>query len=210
MRITSVCLFLIGTLLQSEALVGGSPYQITVLLQFEAAPSNTSISALNSELRKILFSSNSAVHLNLRTEPLNGVVDGDLIIFKMRGSCTMDALPVAALSDERGPLAMTHIVDGEILPFAEVECDRVRQSVQRTWGRDNPRMHEIQYGAALARVMAHEMYHMLTRSTIHQSSGVTKSALSSQELSTGTIRLSRPARAALEARSEKEVPSIQR
>lgn len=38
--------------------------------------------------------------------------------------------PVPYRYDERGPLAFTHSVDGEILPFSEVACDKVRSSLQ--------------------------------------------------------------------------------
>ena len=199
MRNFSVFLFLVGTMFGAEAPAGSEDHQLTVLLEFEGQPSHASLSALNTELRHILFASKVGLRLTVLTEPLAGVVNGSLIVFRMKGSCSMSAVPVAALSDERGPLAMTHIVNGEILPFADVECDRVRQSVQRTWGRANPHMHETQYGAALARVMAHEMYHMLARSTNHQSSGLTKEALSSRDLTTGVMLLSGTAREAFAA-----------
>ncbi len=116
----------------------------------------------------------------------------------------MNALPIGALSDERGPLAMTHSVDGELLPFGEVECDRVRTALQRTVGRSNPEAHQVEYGVALARVMAHEIYHMLAKSAAHTREGVTKQALSSTELSRETLRLSPPAQTALQERSSEK------
>lgn len=188
--------FLCFLLMSSLALAAPSSH-ITVLLQFDGPPATTTISALNHELQHILSSSHLPMELSVRTEPIAGSIDGDLVIFKMKGSCSMNALPVGAVSDERGPLAMTHTVNGDVLPFADVECDRVRECVQRTIGRGNPDSHQRQYGAALARVMAHELYHILARSTEHQTTGLTKKGLTSRELTTGSILLSDSAKDAI-------------
>ena len=85
-------------------------------------------------------------------------------------------------------------MNGELLPFGEVECDRVRQSLQRTLGRGNPAKHDTRRGIALARVMAHELYHMKAHASTHTKDGVTKAALSSEDLAGGKLLLPRQAR----------------
>ena len=52
----------------------------------------------------------------------------DLIFFKISGRCEMDSF--SPLLDERGPLAFTFTTDGRILPFGEVKCDRLRDSIK--------------------------------------------------------------------------------
>jgi hypothetical protein len=162
---------------------------VTVLVEFTGARSTTSLNALKSELQTILSDSHLQVDLELKSSWPDTPVSGNLLLFKMKGTCTMNAMPVGALSDERGPLAMTHSVNGELLPFGEVECDRVRTALQRTIGRSNPEAHQTEYGIALARVMAHEIYHMLEKSAAHTKNGLSKEALSSAELARGTPRL---------------------
>lgn len=184
-----ICLpLLFGALLSAE-----SANRLTLILQFENQPSGVSLQALGTELKTILASSGVRFHVDLRTQATADPVPGHLVVFKMKGSCNLNDVPVGALSDERGPLAMTHIVDGETLPFADVECDRVRQSIERTLGTANRQTHEVQYGVALARVMAHELYHMLGHSTEHTADGLTKRGLSSSELLGGRMLLGRPA-----------------
>jgi hypothetical protein len=173
---------------------------VTVLMEFTGVRSATSLNALKSELQTILSDSHLHLDLQLKSGRPDTSVSGDLVLFKMKGECTMNALPVGALSDERGPLAMTHSVNGELLPFGEVECDRVRTALQRTVGRSNPEAHQTEYGIALARVMAHEIYHMLAKSAAHTKEGVTKEALSSRELSSGTLRLAPAAQTAVQNR----------
>lgn len=174
------------------------PKDFTLLLDFEGEHSPVSEAALDSELHSILSLAQVPIRLQVRTSPLRGDVPGSLFIFKMKGNCTMQsAMPVGAMSDERGPLAMTYMANGEMLPFASVDCNRVRSSLERTLGRSSSHQHERQYGTALARVMAHELYHMLSKSAAHDASGVTKRALTSRELSEGQLLFSRQARSSL-------------
>ena len=195
------CLLLsTGFLLRSST---PDPKQITVLVDFTDVRSATSLHALKSELQNILSDSHFQLDVQLKSDFPDTPVSGDLVLFKMKGHCTMNALPVGALSDERGPLAMTYSVNGELLPFGEVQCDRVRTALQRIVGKSNPQAHQTEYGAALARVMAHEIYHMLARSATHTKEGLTKEALSPGELSRGTPRLPRAAQAAMQDRSAK-------
>jgi hypothetical protein len=108
-----------------------------------------------------------------------------MVVLMRSADARLNGLPVYA----DGPLAMTHSVNGELLPFGEVECDRVRTALQRTVGRGNPEAHQTEYGVALARVMAHEIYHMLEKSAAHTKDGLSKEALSATELSRGTPHL---------------------
>jgi hypothetical protein len=66
----------------------------------------------------------------------------------------------------------------------------VRASIQRALGTGNPAAQEPLYGQALARVMAHELYHMLVQSSVHTQKGVTKENLSGRELSQEKLNLS--------------------
>ncbi len=174
------------------------PRDFTLLLDYEGAHSPVSEAALGAELHSIVSLSQVPIRLQVITGPLQGDVPGSLVIFKMKGSCTMrPTMPVGAMSDERGPLAMTFMANGEMLPFANVDCNRIRTSLERTLGRGSSKQHERQYGTALARIMAHELYHILSKSPAHDTSGVTKKALSSRELCEGHLLFSQDARLSL-------------
>ncbi|HUP90599.1 MAG TPA: hypothetical protein VM100_14720 [Longimicrobiales bacterium] len=81
-----------------------------------------------------------------------------------------------------GALAFAHSSDGRILPFIEVKCDRVRNHARAAfWGPDASRS-EYLYGRALARVVAHELYHVLTGRKEHTPAGLTRKSLSGMEL----------------------------
>ena len=110
----------------------------------------------------------------------------------------MVPLPVGVLSDERGPLAMTYSSDGELLHFGEVECDRVRQSLQRVLGKGYPERREAALGMALGVVMAHEMYHMIANAKDHTGEGITKHSLSAEEMLAGRLSIPDAARKAVQ------------
>jgi hypothetical protein len=113
-----------------------------------------------------------------------------MLIFKMKGRCAMDLAP--QLIDERGPLGMAFVSDGQVLPFGEIECDRVKHTVQRVLPRGQSEWRDRLYGRALGRVVAHEMYHMLSGSTHHSKSGVTQATLTADELTSNHLDLVEP------------------
>ena len=103
----------------------------------------------------------------------------NLVVVDFHGRCRMGPGDSAAREDQ--PLGRTQVVDGQVLPFVEIECGRV-QSFLRTSllsGRDP----DVVLGRALARVLAHELYHVLADTTAHSRSGIAKPALSGTDLS---------------------------
>jgi hypothetical protein len=157
-------------------------HPITVLLDFDKPHSHVPLKAMQSELQSILYRAGLSPELRVKDELPPDPQFGDLLIFKMKGHCSTEQLPIGAILDERGPLAWTYESDGEMLSFGEVQCDRVRLSLQRLYGPQTAEMHSTLYGKALARVVAHEMYHMLSNSSEHTKAGVTKSSLTPREL----------------------------
>jgi hypothetical protein len=137
---------------------------------------------MQTELQSILYGAGLSLDLRVKDELPPDPQFGDLLIFKMKGHCSTEQLPIGAILDERGPLAWTYSSDGEMLSFGEVQCDRVRLCLQRLYGPQTAEMHSVLYGKALARVVAHEMYHMLSNSSAHTKVGVTKSSLTPREL----------------------------
>mgnify|MGYP005835948463 CR=1 FL=1 len=101
-----------------------------------------------------------------------------LIVVRLVGECKpwQEPSPVPI-----GPLGVTHISDGRILPFVEADCGRVISAAQRL--RRHPfRLGAEELGRALGRVIAHEIYHVLSASSVHDEQGLSKSALSAAEL----------------------------
>jgi predicted nucleotidyltransferase len=167
--------------------------RVTVLVNFEKPHSEVSVKALQHELTELLEPVGVTVDLMLKSDIPKNPEFSELAVFEMKGSCSMSNTPRSFddLPDERGPLAMSYTSDGQVLHFGEVECDRVRQCLQRITGRSEPEKHQAAYGKALGIVIVHELYHMIAGAKGHTKGGLTKESLSAEELLDSKLSLPR-------------------
>lgn len=157
---------------------GRSP-EITVVVQADEAFSPQAWQAMEAESKRIAKQAGLKVRFMERSEAASQQFT-DLVVFRMKGRCQMDSFP--ALLDERGPFAWAFTADGNVLPFGEVKCDRVRESIKTALRPEDYRNGDQLLGRALGRVVAHELYHMLANTKKHGKSGVARDALSAQQL----------------------------
>lgn len=114
------------------------------------------------------------------------VVAGRLVVLRLHGYCTMGG-PVTNV--EPGiPLGSTAVSEGWVLPFADVQCDRIRASLNGVVSL-TPERYQRELGTAMGRVVVHELYHILSNSRAHTRDGLTKRALSAAELLANTSSL---------------------
>jgi len=91
------------------------------------------------------------------------------------GHAVLGAIPASAL-------ASTSVYKDSILPSSWVNCDTLNRlllssiALQPKWIRD------YAYGRAMARVLAHEIYHILAQTQVHTSTGVAKESVSAADL----------------------------
>lgn len=155
---------------------------VTVLLDFVEASPSVSLTKIKKTFDRVFANSPIQVEVKLKSAVQSESQNGELLVFTMKGRCIAEALPVGALPDDRGALAMAYTTDGTILPFGEVRCDKLRASLERMYGRGQLPAHSAALELAIAHVLAHEIYHMLASSAAHTKTGVTKQSLSPQDL----------------------------
>jgi hypothetical protein len=164
-----------------------SPSVLTVILDFKGPFSRASLREMERETGLVLRS--SGVRLDWRMMGENPHASySELVVMTFKGNCEYE--PAPPIYDELGPLAMTHTVDGEILPFGEVDCDRVVNSARTAMSGNDYSRADLLIGRVLGRVVTHELVHMLTRSGEHGTEGVAKPSLSGRQLIAGYLRLS--------------------
>jgi hypothetical protein len=81
-------------------------------------------------------------------------------------------------------LATTTVTDGQVLPFSALNCTVLTRSVSAALAQDAGARRDFLYGRAMARVVAHELYHVLMRTTEHTRLGVARSCFSTSDLLT--------------------------
>jgi len=151
----------------------------TLILNFEQPHSERTVAMVRSELGTVMQNAGYTFDLKLFSELGPWAEFNDLMLIRLRGNCRMDAAPTQKPS--AGPLAMAHTSDGKVLPFVEVFCDQVRAVVRPVLWGDQFRETDELMGRALARVIAHEIYHVIT-GTKHGSGGIARHALSGPQL----------------------------
>jgi hypothetical protein len=107
-------------------------------------------------------------------------VAAELAVITFKGRC--DIAGLLPHSEPLGALGWTHVSDGVILPFSDVDCDRIRVFVQRDLLLLKAEEREEAFGRAVGRVLAHELYHIFANTAHHASEGIAKSAYTVQEL----------------------------
>ena len=182
--IRSVAVLAFTILLGASARAEGFGPSLTVILDFEDAPASQSLGELRREVAAIMKRTGHSVEVRLRSETAAHEEFEDLVLVKLTGTCRMNGIPYSAFIDERGPspLAWAHTVEGEILPFSTVACDKIRRTVGSALFGGQKAQGDQLLGRALGRVVAHELYHIVTKSALHTKSGVFRESLSGAQL----------------------------
>jgi hypothetical protein len=134
---------------------------------------------LQRELDRLMQQGERRVEWKLRSE-LRGAEAPDLVMVKFRGNCRMETAPI--ILDERGPLAFTHTSGGEVLPFSEVLCDKVKAAARGAMHGGQVAQGNRLMGRALARVLAHEIWHITGNTREHGKDGVARRGLTGAQL----------------------------
>ncbi len=167
---------------------------ITLYTQFQQQPTPALMETVEDELDGIM--SPMGIHFDWHSlADAGGRVSSQLAVIHFKGECNAENLRPE--SGFPGPLGWTHITDGEILPFIDVNCDGLRIFLQRELIGIPIAAREEAYGRAMARVLAHELYHLLARTKVHASSGIAKAAYSVGELLSQSLHFGRKEYASL-------------
>jgi len=104
----------------------------------------------------------------------------ELAVLTFRGSCDVEGL--VNRRGRVGALGWTHVSDGIILPFSEVDCDGIRRFLSNGLLGLRPAERATAFGRAVGRVLAHELYHIFADTKHHGTCGVGKEAYTAQDL----------------------------
>jgi len=154
---------------------------IALYTQFQEAPSAAVREALESELNAIMEP--AGLRFDWRSIGAdNSAAATELVVVNFLGRCDVDRLqPLEVMP---GALGWTHVSDGVVLPFSDIDCTAVRGFLQRDLLARPPAFREEIYGRALGRVLAHELYHVLAGTSAHGACGVAKSGFTVVDLMT--------------------------
>jgi hypothetical protein len=172
--------------------IPASGQPLNVYLSNTHATSPLVLETLRNEVEELL----EPAHLTVHWHDGKGNVPGQLAVIRLQGDCRADAplpfgLTVGGTQDPEA-LGRTHVSNGVVLPFADIRCDQLRHFIQGPLrSGHNREAREQMLGRALARVIAHELYHILLRTTSHGKSGVARATQTAERLVAPRISFSR-------------------
>ena len=169
---------------------------IALYTNFQHPASAEVVDALKAEVDSIMRPSGLRFTWRKLPAERGSDVSVELAVITFKGRCDVTAL--SPHISGAGPLGWTHISDGVILPFAEVDCQSIRGFIQRRLLRMPAVGREAAYGRALGRVLAHELYHIFANTTRHGSCGVGKSKFTVEELLSPEFQLAERESSALQ------------
>lgn len=153
---------------------------LTLVVETERPLPPAAFAEMQRELDSLMQKSPLRIEWRMRQDLKPGESVSDLVLVRFKGSCRIESAPV--VFDERGPLGLTYVSDGEVLPFTDIQCAQVSRAARSAmFGGDFGRSQTL-LGRALARVVAHEVYHITRKTKGHHKTGVFKEALSGKQL----------------------------
>ena len=152
---------------------------LAIALRFDGPYSAASLRDMQREFERIFARSGVRTTWLLPGAPADSGPGVELVVARFHGTCQADGTP-AALSAH--PLGFTHRINGSILHFSEIDCGQLRAAIRAELASASHTQDERMLGIALARVLAHEVYHIVLRTPDHTVTGIAKPALSPRDL----------------------------
>jgi hypothetical protein len=177
---------------------------VGVYLKAESNSSATVLASLTTELESLLETVGYQVEWLDWKNP-SVVADAGLAVLELRGTCLPPITSMEPGSNQGlRPLASTSVVAGQIFPFSHLNCEAVNQFLGSSLIRvPTPARDEV-YGRALARLLGHELYHILARTTEHTRAGVAKARFTVADLLSDDFQFTEDALFHLQAKPSSE------
>src|ERR1017187_3891460 len=162
------------------ALPGSSQVgSIAIYTQFQHEPAKAVMSAIQGEASALMAP--AGLRLQWKSLPSTGSdVSSAVAVVTFQGRCTAANLPTQPQSGSR--LGWSHVSDGEVLPFAGLDCDSIVGFVHQRLAALPPRDRDQVLGRAIGRVLAHEFDHIFAESADHGERSVDQPEYNVEEL----------------------------
>jgi hypothetical protein len=175
--VTAGVVFLLSTPITAGVV---RPRPLSIVFEIDDDYSVEAFDEMKAVLASLMSDAGLGIDFRELKNTTGAAVFARLVVVRFRGSCRIE-LPSPAVNASSVILALSHSTERAILPFAEVACDNVRAVVQYALGARTGHANRL-FGRALARVLAHELYHISVRTFRHGRHGITRAALSGYEL----------------------------
>lgn len=148
--------------------------------EFQSEPSTSVMESTRKELDTIM----SPIGVRFEWRSLSSAIGHEpaveLVVVHFKGHCDLSA--ISPLSDGLQVLGLTYISGGVILPFSDIDCDHISRFIQRSLMMERTDTRDRIFGRAIARVLAHELYHIFANTSKHGTKGIGRPTYLAREL----------------------------
>jgi Fe-S cluster biogenesis protein NfuA len=162
--------------------------RLAILMKFDRTPPAGVLESMQREVAAIFAPAGIQVAWRSLEDNDGREVFRHVVVVRFRGACSGNPASLLELEPllEESELAHALVRDGRALPFAEVHCDRV-SAFLRPWRKAEQ---GATLGIAMGRVIAHELYHVLTNTLTHGQGDLSKAHVSAEDLGSRTATFS--------------------
>lgn len=153
---------------------------ITIYTHFEQPHSKASVAGMKDEVGAIMRPAGLNVEWRSLDAARGQESAEELVVVTFKGRCRMEEL--TPFPGRPGALGSTHVSDGAVLPFTDIHCDRIRRLIGPRTNSEDVKTRQNLFGRAMGRVLAHELYHVIAKTTAHASGGLAKAFYSTSDL----------------------------
>jgi hypothetical protein len=177
--VSPVVLLLAGAVSSCAVDVEPAPIQVGLYADFQVEPSPEVRQVIRDQLATVLTPQGIAVSWPSAPDGIADPPWNRIATIEFRGRC--DAADLWRRPPHPWVFGQTHVVHGQVLPYADVQCDEIRASVAKELISEKPERRTFIFGRAVSRVVAHELYHILTKTTGHGPGGMTKRSFTARD-----------------------------
>jgi len=181
--LATLCLLPVSTLFAQADSAVLTGITLEVYIKGQEASTPDVLSAMNRELGSLMQPAGFRVVWRGVSDPPSSAGAEHLLMVELRGVCTAQFLSMAStpLSSPL-PLASSSVADGKVLPFSWVDCAALNRFLAPVASGQSQSQQDDLYGRSIARLLAHEFYHILAQTDDHAPAGIAKARFSTVDL----------------------------
>ncbi len=178
-----LCLLPVSTLFAQADFAVPTGATLEVYVKGQEASTPDVLNAMSRELSVLMQPAGFRVVWRGISDPPSGAGAEHLVMVDLRGVCTaqFSSMASAPLSSPM-PLASSSVADGKVLPFSWVDCTALNRFLAPVASNQSQAAQDDLYGRSMARLLAHEFYHILAQTDDHAPSGIAKARFSTADL----------------------------
>jgi hypothetical protein len=205
-----VCLMSFGLCVGRSDPVVPADRTLVVYLKASANHSTKSINSFKLELGALMHHAGYQLEWREIGKSSGDAGAASLVVVELRGTCAPQTGDLAheTIPADTASLASTAVSDGQVLPFSWVSCGTLTRTLAPALSAQRADQRDYFYGRAIARVVAHELYHVLANEREHSDGGIAKACFTLQDLMSSHFDFEETTLARLRPRPASEVQAL--